>query len=99
MSRTIRTHRNRKSKKSFTLSKESADFLEAVRRERRALSVSSVLEEILQSARRQRARAMVERAVADYYSSLSDDEVQEQANWGEFAMGELPHEGFRADNE
>ncbi len=32
----------------------------------------------------------IEEAVSAYYSSLSDEEVREQAEWGEFALSEFP---------
>jgi hypothetical protein len=51
-----------------------------------------VLEEILQAVRCQQARARIEKSVSAYYSSLSDQEVLEQAHWGEFALGEFPKE-------
>jgi hypothetical protein len=81
---------HRKAKKSYSLSHESVQFLEAMRRKRHASSISSILEDILQAARRQQERAAVENAVAGYYSSLSRAETEELAVWGEFAMGEFP---------
>jgi hypothetical protein len=81
-----------KEKKSYTLSPESVAFLEALRKRRRAASISSVLEEILQAVRRQQERASIEKSVAAYYSSLSDEEALEQAQWGEFALREFPGE-------
>jgi len=39
-----------------------------------------------------RERAAIEAAVSAYYSSLSEKEVLEQAQWGEFAMREFPTE-------
>ncbi|HEV2198639.1 MAG TPA: hypothetical protein VGR73_02375 [Bryobacteraceae bacterium] len=97
MTLTNRPHRNRKTtnlraKKSFTLSPESVAFLEAMRKQRRAPSVSAVLDAILQAARREQGKAAVERAVADYYGSLSNEEAAEQSTWGEFALGEFPKE-------
>ena len=83
---------DRKAKKSYTLSPESVAFLEAMRRKRRAESISAVLEEILQAVRRENERAAVELAVADYYGSLSAEEATEQAEWGEFAVREFPFE-------
>ena len=80
----------RKARKSFTLSTESVAFLETVRKKRRAPSVSAILEEILQTVRRNNERVSVEQSVADYYGSLSADELVEHAQWGEFAMGEYP---------
>jgi len=92
MASRIRTKVDRKAKKSFTLSPESVEFLEAVYKRRRAESISAVLDEILQALRREHERVSLERAVANYYSSLSPEEVTEQAEWGEFALSEFPHE-------
>jgi len=82
----------RKAKKSYTLSPESVAFLEALRKRERAASISAILEEILQTVRRDHDRAAVDRAVADYYGSLSTDEVAEQVEWGELALREFPRE-------
>ena len=89
------THRkHRKAKKSYTLSTESVAFLEALRKKRRAPSVSSVLEQILESVRRAQQRSALEKAVAGYYDGLSTSEVREQAEWGEFALREFPGEAL-----
>jgi polyribonucleotide nucleotidyltransferase len=90
--RTTAQRTDRKAKKSYTLSPESVAFLETLRKRRRAASISSVLEEILQAVRRQQERAGIEKSVSAYYSSLSDKEVLEQAQWGEFALREFPGE-------
>jgi hypothetical protein len=82
----------RKPKKSYTLSRESVAFLEAMRKKRRARSVSSVLDEILQALRRQQERSTIDQAVASYYTSLSATEATEQAQWGELASREFPGE-------
>jgi hypothetical protein len=78
-----------KAKKSYTLSRESVAFLEAVRKKEQAASVSAILEDILQTVRREHDRAAVERAVADYYGSLSAQEAAEQAEWGALALDEF----------
>ncbi len=75
-----------KIKKSYTLSPSSLTFLDAMRERRQAESISAILEEILQDVRRQQELASVERAVTNYYSSLTDEEVAANAQWGEFAM-------------
>lgn len=80
---------DRKAKKSFTLSLRSVAFLETMKARRKAASVSSVLEEILQAAQREHGRLSIGQAVSDYYSSLSEEELIEQAEWGEFALGEV----------
>ena len=91
MSRT-ESKSDRKAKKSYTLSPEIVEFLETTRKQSHAESVSAVLEEILQNVRRDHERASVERAVANYYSSLSGAEVEEQAPWGEFSLAQFPGE-------
>jgi hypothetical protein len=89
MNRTIRAL-GQKLKKSYTLSPESVAFLEALRKKRGGDSISAVLEEILQAVQRKHEKAAVERAVADYYGSLSEPQAEEQAEWGEFALREFP---------
>jgi hypothetical protein len=76
---------NRKAKKSFMLSAESVAFLEEKRRKGNAESISAILEAILQAVRRQEKRAATDRAITEYYNSLSDEEVAEERQWGEFA--------------
>lgn len=83
---------NRRTKRSFTISPEAAAFLEMLCRRQQAASVSAVLEELLQQARRDEARSSIDKAVSDYYSSLTDDEVKEDALWGEFALTQFPSE-------
>ena len=81
---------DRKAKKSYTLSPESVEFLEASRKKRLAASTSAILEEILQNVRRENEQAAIERAVADYYTSLSNKQAAEQTEWGDFAEREFP---------
>ena len=78
-----------KAKKSYTLSPESVEFLEATRRKRHAASISAILEEILQSVRLEHERVSIDLAVADYYTSLSGKEVTEHAEWGALAEREF----------
>lgn len=88
----ISANPGRRAKKRFTLSTESVAFLEELQRRNKAKSVSSILEEILQSLRREKHRASIDRAVTDYYSSLSDEEVAEHAEWGDFALRQFSKE-------
>jgi len=92
MPRTIGNRRPVKAKKSYTLSAESVAYLDALRKLRSAPSTSSVLEEILQQVRRTSKRMALEQAVTDYYSSLSEKELGEQAKWADFAWAEFPKE-------
>jgi hypothetical protein len=93
MTRTTHRRPGRKAKKSYTLSPESVDFLEAQRKKRRARSSSAVLEEILQAVRREAELARMNQSVIDYYDSLSDEEMKELSEWGDFAMSQFPTEG------
>jgi hypothetical protein len=81
----------RKAKKSYTLSPESVAFLEAMRKKRRAVSISAILDEILNGVRRKHELASIERTVAEYYGSLSTEETADQIEWGEFALQEFPN--------
>jgi hypothetical protein len=92
MARTNLETANRKAKKSFTLSPESVAFLDAMRKKRRARSTSSVLEDILSQVRVQQERLAVEKKISDYYSSITNEEAEEQALWGAFAEREFPNE-------
>jgi hypothetical protein len=89
MTRTTHRQPPRKAKKSYTLSPESVDFLETLRKKRRARSISFVLEEILQAARREAEMAKINQSVSDYYDSLSDEEMEELSQWGEFGLRQL----------
>jgi hypothetical protein len=92
MSHTIRKRPVQRIRKSYSLSSESVEFLETLRRARHARSVSSVLEEVLQTARCEEARTTLDRSVVDYYDSLSKEESREQVAWGKFASWEFPKE-------
>lgn len=82
----------RKAKRSYTPLPESVAFLEALRQKQRAASISAILEGISQTVRRDHDRAAVDRAVSEYYGSLSTEEAAEQAEWGELALREFSRE-------
>ena len=82
----------RKTKKSYTLSPESIEFLEALSKAQRASSVSAVLDEMIRNVRRAQEREALNRAVAGYYSGLSAEDAKEEAQWGAFALAEFPGE-------
>ncbi|HMC59348.1 MAG TPA: hypothetical protein VKJ01_09170, partial [Candidatus Solibacter sp.] len=79
MSHTTGRAKQRKAKKSYTLSIESVSFLEGLRKSSRAGSVSAVLEKVLKTARLAQHRQALEDAVSGYYSSLSSGECKESA--------------------
>jgi hypothetical protein len=100
MSHTPHKHKNlRKAKKSYTLSPESVRFLETMRKRRQAPSVSSVLEEIIQEARHELRKAALDQKISAYYDSLTKEEMDEQAAWGEFSMREFAMSEFGRKGE
>ncbi len=88
MSKAIST-RDRKAKRTFTLSLEVVVFLESVRERRNAASVSSIVEDILQAARREYERSSLENSISDYYSALNNVDAREHAEWGDFATSQF----------
>lgn len=82
----------RKERKTYTLSSEALAILEAERKERRASSTSAALEELLKEKRQQREMAEVAASVTRYYDSLSEDEIQENRRWAEFAASHFPQD-------
>jgi|HubBroStandDraft_6_1064221.scaffolds.fasta_scaffold2444534_1 hypothetical protein len=68
--------------------KYSVAGVDAIRKKPR--TNTTVLKEIPRIVRRK--KRIVERAVVDLYDSLSGEETDEQARWGEFALGEFPNE-------
>lgn len=82
----------RKEKKTFSLSRESLRYLEAVRKERKGTSVSSVLDELIAQQRRSQEARRISASITSYYDSLTDKEVAEDRAWGEFAESQFPDE-------
>jgi len=70
--------------------KYSVARVEAIRKKPR--TSATVLDEIPQIVRRGQKKMVVERAIADFYDSLSGEKTEEQVRWGEFALGEFPNE-------
>jgi hypothetical protein len=79
----------RKSRKTFVLSEDVLDFLEAEKRKRHSDSTSVVLEDLIRDySRRYDAKAM-SAAITKYYDSLSDEEQAEDRRWGQFAESQF----------
>jgi hypothetical protein len=82
----------RKERKTYTLSSEAIAILENERKERQANSASAALEELLKERRQQREMAEFAASVTRYYDSLSDEEIEEERLWGQFAESQFPRE-------
>ena len=83
---------NLKQRKTFSLSQESVDYLEKVRRQKKAPSTSSVLDELIRQQKLQAKMAENSAAVREYYDSLTDEEVADDIAWGKFALTQFPSE-------
>jgi hypothetical protein len=81
-----------KGKKTFSLSSQSLMFLEALRKERRSRSTSSVLEELIRQQQQAKEMERVSASVTRYYDSLSAEEISEDRAWGDFAASQFPSE-------
>jgi hypothetical protein len=77
--------RQPKAKKSFTLSRSSVAFLHRLWKEKKATSISRIVDELIEDARARRQLEAYEQAVSDYYDNLTDEERQEQRAWAELS--------------
>ena len=82
----------RKERRSFTLSHESVTYLEVEKRQRRAASVSAVLDDILRAKQRESEREKLNASVSAYYDALPEAQLVEDEKWGEFAESQFPAE-------
>lgn len=80
----------RKEKKTFSLSRQSVMFLEALRRERRSRSISSVLDEMIRQQEQATEMERISASVTRYYDSLTPEETAEDRAWGDFAATQFP---------
>jgi hypothetical protein len=87
-------HTEAKAKKSYTLSKDSVAFLEALRKKHRARSVSSVLDDLVQEARREEQKRAYEAQVTAYYDSFTEEDRAEDRAWGALGAQELAARDF-----
>jgi hypothetical protein len=81
-----------KEKKTFSLSRQAVMYLEALRKERRSSSMSSVLEEVIRQQQQTKELERVSASVTRYYDSLTSEEIAEDRAWGDFAATQLPGE-------
>lgn len=91
-SRTPKSTVGRARRRTFTLSHESARFLESERRKRGRESASAVLEEIIHECRCRQDTSKIDAAISAYYDSLTDEQREENRSWGEFAESQFPRD-------
>ena len=92
MTRNALARKNRKQRRTFTLSPEVIAIIEAEKRERQVESASSVVEDLLKEGHRQKELADVAASISSFYDSLTNEQAEEQRLWGEFAESQLPSE-------
>jgi len=83
---------SRKIKKSFSISVESDSFIRKSCKDRKSNSESETLDALLRELMAIRRQQAIEAAYADYYDSLTDEEVSEERAWGTFAESQLAKE-------
>jgi hypothetical protein len=88
-----RARRVRKARKTFSLSRETVRYLEALRKERKKDSMSSVLEDIIRQQQQTTETERISASVTHYYDSLTAEETAEDHAWGDFAATQFPDEG------
>jgi predicted GTPase len=81
-----------KEKKTFSLSRQSVKYLEALRKERRSRSMSSVWEELIRQQQQTKEMERISASVTRYYDSLTSEEIAEDRAWGDFAATQFPTE-------
>jgi hypothetical protein len=80
----------RRTRRSFVLSEDVLDFLEAEKEKRHNGSVSVVLEDLIREYSRRSEPTKAAASIIKYYNSLSSEEQQESRSWGEFAESQFP---------
>lgn len=86
------TTSRRKIKKSFSISAESDSFIRRTCKERKSTSESETLDMLLKELMTIRQQKTIDAAYAEYYDSLTEEEVAEQSAWGTFAESQLARE-------
>ena len=82
----------RKSRKTFSLSRESVTYLESLHRARKGNSMSAVLDDLIRQRREAEDMKRISASVTRYYDSLSAEEIVEDRAWGDFAATQFPSE-------
>lgn len=84
--------RERKERRSFTLSRESIALLTelcAAGDSPGRRSASAVLDSLLRSVNKERKRRAVEQAVTRYYDGISEQAQTADKEWGDFSLAEF----------
>ena len=81
---------SRKSRKTFSLSREVVNYLESVRKQTKRESMSSVVEDIIRQQQQAKEMERVSAAFSRYYDSMTEEQRSEDRAWGQFAETQFP---------
>lgn len=76
-------------KKSYSISKESEQFIRRIRKARHIASDSEALDQLLRESMAAHRRSSIDAAYKAYYDSAPEVELAEESVWAEFAESEL----------
>ena len=76
-------------KKSYSISRQSEQFVRQVRKSRKIKSDSEALDQLLREARAAHARGAMDAAYRAYYDSASDSDLAEETAWAAFGESEM----------
>jgi len=79
----------RKSRKTFSLSRDAVTYLETYQVKRKEPSLSGVVEAIIRERREREEADKLAAQTRAYYDSLASAELDESEAWGEFAESEI----------
>lgn len=80
-----------KAKVSLTLDREILEALDRETASGRKANRSEMVESVLRAWIRMRKKQKLDRAIADYYRSLSAADAKEEARWAELADDTVTH--------
>ena len=82
----------RKTKRTFSLSRDILSYLESERRATKQKSLSAVLEEVVRHHQEKKEMERVSAAFTHYYDTRPSSEAAEERAWGDFAATQFPDE-------
>ena len=85
-----------KERHSFTLSRNSVEFIHLLMQEYNYSSLSASLDKLIETVRRARDLENLNAGVSAYYDSLTPAEVREQSDWAE--LGEDGLSAFESES-
>ena len=77
-----------KAKKTFTLSPQAVSYLAETHRATHK-PTSQIIEELILERKQQAEQERLSAAITIYYDSISEEQVQEDRAWGQFAESEM----------